>query len=201
MPQAHALLAQRAQLLQSVSAAISALHRVRALKTRMHGDYHLGQVLLMRNDFVIVDFEGEPARPLAERREKQSPLRDVAGMLRSFAYARRAALRARPRRQSLEDCAPNGRRCSRTGSTACASCSSASMTRSRAPASCTSPLPRCSRCSSLFEIDKALYELRYELGNRPDWASIPLRALHRHERLTARSDDAPMDQPILRRRR
>ena len=172
--QAAELLAARARLLERIGARATDAE-VRALKIRVHGDYHLGQVLVVRNDFVIVDFEGEPARTLAERREKQSPLRDVAGMLRSFAYARRAALIGTTP-QSAEDSArwealleqwelSTRETFLRVYDALARAChlyeSFAAM----------QPL------LSLFEIEKALYELRYELGNRPDWAVIPLRAL------------------------
>jgi len=145
------------------------------LKIRHHGDYHLGQVLLKRNDFVIVDFEGEPARPLEERRAKHSPLRDVSGMFRSFTYARHASLR----------------QCSLTSSEDCAKWDPhleqwENETRemflrvydgiARSAGLYTS-LEHLQPLLALFEIEKALYELRYELRNRPDWASIPLRSL------------------------
>ena len=90
------MLARRDALLARIDR--HAADRPAPAKTRLHGDYHLGQVLLVQNDFVIVDFEGEPTRTLAERREKQSPLKDVAGMLRSFDYAMHVALDARGRR-------------------------------------------------------------------------------------------------------
>jgi maltose alpha-D-glucosyltransferase/alpha-amylase len=172
--QAHALLGRRAALLQQRATLGTNVPR-RALKTRVHGDYHLAQVLLIRNDFLIVDFEGEPARPLAERRAKQLPLRDVAGMLRSFAYARRAALeRSAP--TSLEDAAKweslleewerSVRECFVSVYDEVArGCRLYESWRDMQP------------LLALFEIDKALYELRYELGNRPDWAVIPMRAL------------------------
>ena len=147
----------------------------RALKIRIHGDYHLGQVLVARNDWVIVDFEGEPARTLAARREKQSPLRDVAGMLRSFAYARHAALQ----------------RCTPQTSDDCARWDSLLQewerwTRDTFVSTYDEVARACHLYDSfsavqplvvLFEIEKALYELRYELGSRPDWAPIPLHAL------------------------
>jgi maltose alpha-D-glucosyltransferase/alpha-amylase len=145
------------------------------LKLRHHGDYHLGQVLLKRNDFIIVDFEGEPARSLEERRAKNSPLRDVAGMFRSFTYARRAAMR----------------RCSITSNEDCGKWDpllEAWEQETRRVflrvydeiASAAGLYPSFERIRpllALFEIEKALYELRYELSHRPDWASIPMRSL------------------------
>jgi maltose alpha-D-glucosyltransferase/alpha-amylase len=154
-----------------------ALARIDALKaegitgqrTRFHGDYHLGQVLVSRNDFVIIDFEGEPARSFDERRAKGSPLRDVAGMLRSFNYARWSALRQQ---------AQNAQELARLDA---AARQWEQQTRSAflmgygtaAPANATLD----AQLLDLFELEKACYELRYELGNRIDWVSVPLRGI------------------------
>ena len=86
------MLAQQDRLLTRIEALAAAARR--GTKIRIHGDYHLGQVLVTRNDFVIIDFEGEPGHSLEQRRAKQSPLRDVAGMLRSFSYVEHSALRS-----------------------------------------------------------------------------------------------------------
>jgi maltose alpha-D-glucosyltransferase / alpha-amylase len=145
------------------------------VKIRHHGDYHMGQVLLQRNDFIIVDFEGEPARSLEERRRKSSPLRDVAGMLRSFAYARYAALRAGGA-ESGDDYArldPMLAEWERE-------CRAAFLDAYDATARQASLYPSFADVQpllQLFEKEKALYELRYELQNRPDWVGIPLRCL------------------------
>jgi trehalose synthase-fused probable maltokinase len=154
--------------LRERTAGIKALEG--ALKTRHHGDFHLGQVL-ERDDgsFAIIDFEGEPSRPLAQRREKRSPLRDVAGMLRSFDYARTAALRAGD--------VSNPQRIARAASwysSARETFLSAYLvvTRRRPkllPANVYPPL-------EALELEKAAYEVLYELNNRPDWLPIPLAA-------------------------
>jgi maltose alpha-D-glucosyltransferase/alpha-amylase len=144
-----------------------------ASKIRVHGDYHLGQVLWAEGDFYILDFEGEPARPLAQRREKQSPLKDVSGMLRSFSYAAHVVLLALTSTRSGEP----GRldswaRIWQTWTTA------AFLRGYFTTASNALFLPaEASQRDALlrfFMLDKALYELNYELNNRPDWVRIPL---------------------------
>jgi maltose alpha-D-glucosyltransferase/alpha-amylase len=147
----------------------------RGLKIRCHGDFHMAQVLLHRNDFIIVDFEGEPARPLAERRSKSSPLRDVAGMLRSFAYARHSALKRRAA-ESSEDCSrldPLLADWERQARSAFLGAYEEGVRDSGLYGSFAKTQPLL----ELFETEKALYELRYELRNRPDWADIPLSCL------------------------
>jgi maltose alpha-D-glucosyltransferase/alpha-amylase len=170
---AEAVLERRALLLAAVDAR--APRQIDVTKCRYHGDYHLGQVLLNRNDFIITDFEGEPGRPLPERRAKHSPLRDVAGMLRSFGYARATALSRAggERSEDLQQLEPPARQWE----------SEARRTFLRAYQEATAggvlyrSVEQALSLIALFEIEKASYELRYELANRPDWAAIPLRGI------------------------
>jgi len=140
------------------------------MRTRYHGDYHLGQVLVTRNDFVIIDFEGEPARPIEERRGKQSPLRDVAGMLRSFNYARWSALRRAA--QNVDELARLYAAAREWEAETRASFLSGY---SQALAPTLGPVDE--QLLNLFELEKAFYELRYELDNRLDWVSVPLQGI------------------------
>lgn len=146
-------------------------------KIRCHGDYHLGQVLKTPGGFVVIDFEGEPARAVDERRAKQAPLRDVAGMLRSLDYAAHAALAARAPAERgaaaarLADWERQARRGFLDG---------------YLEAVAGSPVPLIPpaeedlrRVGAAFELEKACYELRYELNNRPDWIAIPLAGIAR----------------------
>jgi maltose alpha-D-glucosyltransferase/alpha-amylase len=173
IPEADILLSRRELLLRRIDGSVPGLPK--GLKTRHHGDYHLGQVLLKRNDFIIVDFEGEPGRPLAERRTKHSPLRDVAGMLRSFTYARRAAMQ-RCTVQSTEDCTRWESVLDKWESDV-RTLFTATYDAIARPAGIYQSLEDVLPLLTLFEVEKALYETRYELGNRPDWTSIPLRSL------------------------
>jgi trehalose synthase-fused probable maltokinase len=152
-----------------------------AMRTRIHGDYHLGQVLYTGSDFVIIDFEGEPAKPLAERRVKQSPLQDVAGMLRSFHYAAFAPLLAGPKDSSIS----HGQFARLRGWAEVWSSSATSRFLSQyyETSGAAQYLVADSReRTKLLEIHLlaiAIYELGYELNNRPAWVGIPLEGISR----------------------
>jgi maltokinase len=135
---------------------------------RHHGDFHLGQTLLSREgDWVILDFEGEPARPLLERRRKRSPLRDVAGMLRSFAYVASASELQR------EQVAPEG------WEARAREAFMAAYLDAVEPALLPASEAGTEKLLQIFELEKAVYELRYELNNRPDWVRIPVAGVVR----------------------
>jgi maltose alpha-D-glucosyltransferase/alpha-amylase len=168
---AQELLASRDRLLDQVRA--TPVLEFAASKIRIHGDYHLGQVLWAEGDFYILDFEGEPARPIAQRRAKQSPLKDVAGMLRSFSYAAYAALfgHTAPRPEQFSRLEPWAR--------IWQAHASAEFLRgyfATAGGALFVPADPAQRDGllRLFVLDKALYELNYELNNRPEWVRIPL---------------------------
>jgi trehalose synthase-fused probable maltokinase len=152
---------------------------IQADRTRIHGDYHLGQVLYTGSDFVIIDFEGEPARPLAERRAKRSPLQDVAGMMRSFHYAAFAPL------LGASDTPPvTGEQLDRltlwaeAWSNWLASRFVAEYLERSARAPYLPSDPEDSRnLLKLHLLEKAIYELNYELNNRPTWVGIPLEGI------------------------
>jgi maltose alpha-D-glucosyltransferase/alpha-amylase len=172
---------------QDVAPVLAARERIRdrvrgtaarldgVVKTRYHGDLHLGQVLVAQDDFVIVDFEGEPGRSLEERRAKSSPLRDVAGMLRSFSYAAHAALLRREPGAATPE----------AGAKALADWERDAahhflegyMKAAQGLASVPSDEASFRATVELFLLEKALYELRYEIANRPDWVAIPARGL------------------------
>lgn len=144
-------------------------------RARIHGDYHLGQVLFTGSDFMIIDFEGEPERPLAERRAKRSPLCDVAGMLRSFHYAVSTALRQRDD-ESLPDTERS--RLLEWGGYWRRSVSAEFMNAYLSSARGGAFLPRdpgaLHTLLRAFLLEKAAYEIIYEFKNRPGWVSIPL---------------------------
>jgi maltose alpha-D-glucosyltransferase / alpha-amylase len=154
------------------SRAASLATAATAAKTRTHGDYHLGQVLETGGDFVIIDFEGEPLRSLATRREKRSPFRDVAGMLRSFDYAAHAALDAQPVHQTTLSAHANAwsAKAQRAFLDAWLATTAGAVFRAATSVQETHLL-------DAFLLEKALYEVVYEINNRPTWLPIPLRGV------------------------
>jgi trehalose synthase-fused probable maltokinase len=161
-----AILEKPPHVARELDALTTGAHRI-----RVHGDYHLGQVLrTLTDDFVIFDFEGEPARPLAERRRKLCVLKDVAGMMRSLDYASNTVTRQNPR----------------LGEMAAEWQAEAARTfwheyRRTVRQAAVPLLPpddaACERALKAFCFEKAVYELHYELNNRPDWVAIPLAGL------------------------
>ncbi len=174
---------------------IGLLGSARTHKIRCHGDYHLGQVLKTDGGFAILDFEGEPARPLEERRAKQPPLRDVAGMLRSLNYAVHTTVDRRPpaeRERALGWLAQWERHARRAFLDGYGAAVAESPVRL---------VPRSeeelARACAVFELEKACYELRYELNNRPGWAAIPAGGILRILESTAVSAGQRAGSPPL----
>jgi trehalose synthase-fused probable maltokinase len=144
-------------------------------RIRCHGDYHLGQVLWTGSDYIVTDFEGEPARPLHERRLKHSPLYDVAGMLRSFDYASWTALanrQARETRHQLESWTTYWSRWVR------ARFLGEYVSHVRDAPFWPNSSKDATRLLTVYQLEKAVYELAYELNNRPEWVAIPLKGIN-----------------------
>ncbi len=172
-PMLESVLALNDEIMERFHAVMT--ERITATRIRCHGDYHLGQVLYTGKDFVIIDFEGEPARPLGERRIKRSPLSDVAGMIRSFHYASATTLATSTVRDEDRSIVEIWTRFWYLWS------SSTFLKSYLATAGDASFVPR--RRSELdvlldsFLLSKALYEIAYEVNHRPDWVHVPVRGL------------------------
>jgi maltose alpha-D-glucosyltransferase/alpha-amylase len=153
--------------------------KLSGMRIRTHGDFHLGQMLFTGKDFVIIDFEGEPARPLSERRLKRPPFRDVAGMIRSFHYAAFTAVRSQT---SLGFVRPEQKDRMDGWARYWYAYSSAAYLRGYLEATVGSPIipqtpEEIETLLNAFVLEKAIYEVGYELNNRPDWVRIPLAGI------------------------
>ncbi len=172
--QAHRILSERTRLLDRLKAPKTG--ELPSGKIRCHGDYHLGQVLWVENDFILLDFEGEPSRSLAERRMKQSPLKDVAGMLGSFDYAVLTALASH-----IADRPESATRLAPWGAFWRSAVASTFLKAYRDTVGDTGMIPTDSAVLestlTLYQLDKTFYELHYEINNRPDWVFIPMEKI------------------------
>jgi maltose alpha-D-glucosyltransferase / alpha-amylase len=153
--------------------------KIAAKRNRIHGDYHLGQVLYTGRDYVIIDFEGEPARPLTERRIKRSPIRDVAGMLRSFHYAAYTSLfghlgSAMVRPEDMANLEPWARL---WNIWVCKTFLESYIEHATPGGFLPADREEVDILLNIYLLEKALYELGYELNNRPDWIHIPLTGI------------------------
>jgi len=148
--------------------------KIKAKKIRIHGDYHLGQVLYTGNDFYVIDFEGEPARPLGERKLKRSPLKDVAGMLRSFHYAAFSPLiqeKIAGEYEELEHWAKLWTYY--TGKIFL----NAYLEHIGPSSLIPEDKSEIEKLLSLYLLEKAVYEIGYEIDNRPNWLTIPIKGI------------------------
>jgi maltose alpha-D-glucosyltransferase/alpha-amylase len=153
--------------------------KISGLRTRCHGDFHLGQVLFTGKDFVIIDFEGEPARPISERQIKRSPLRDVAGMLRSFHYAAYCALMALENQGMVQ---PESLPYLESWANlwyvwVCGTFVKIYLEQTAGGGFVPNTEAEIKILLEALLLEKAIYELGYELNNRPDWVKIPIRGI------------------------
>ncbi|MEO6803680.1 MAG: phosphotransferase, partial [Granulicella sp.] len=170
------LLSQRIDLLARAQDVSHLAPEQAGQRIRIHGDYHLGQILRTKADYVILDFEGEPARSLSERRTKQSPLKDVAGMLRSFSYAAFVGLDQFAQRR------PEAAKSGEPWATLWQNAVATAFLHAYKLTIAANPhlIPKAEQAQVLLNsylLEKSLYELLYELNNRPAWVRIPLAGI------------------------
>lgn len=175
--EAERVLAAESEVLRSFEVALS--EPIGAMRARIHGDYHLGQVLYTGYDFVIIDFEGEPARPISERSVKLSPLQDVAGMLRSFHYAAFASVfnTTNAAEAHSERTRQRLRVAQAWYSWVAADFARAYLDEAGSASFIPANTQQLANLLRLHLLEKAVYELSYELNNRPDWVRIPLAGI------------------------
>ena len=174
---AQTVINRQEQLMRKLASVLD--QKITAMRIRCHGDYHLENVLYTGKDFVIVNFEGEPQRPLSERRMKRSPLRDVAGMLQSFYYAAAVALREEIKNGTIR---PENVMLMEQWGQYWYSWTSATFLKSYlAHSRSESFIPKTTEETQIlldaYILEKAVYEVNYELNNRPEWIEIPLNRI------------------------